>query len=128
MVSGKMLDKSGLPALANGAAQVAQGASALSSQAPALVGGMGQLASGTKDLAGALGTLATGSQELTSGLQQFSDQGISALASALDSKLVRPLTRFDAVAQAGRDYKNFSGITEGTKGSVKFVFETDSIG
>ncbi len=128
MVSGKMLDKSGLPALANGAAQVAQGASALSNQAPALVGGMGQLASGTKDLAGALGALATGSQELTSGLQQFSDQGISALASALDSKLVRPLTRFDAVAQAGRDYKNFSGITEGTKGSVKFVFETDSIG
>ena len=128
MVSGKMLDKSGLPALANGAAQVAQGASALSSQAPALVGGMGQLASGTKDLAGALGTLATGSQELTNGLQQFSDQGISALASTLDSKLVRPLTRFDAVAQAGRDYKNFSGITEGTKGSVKFVFETDSIG
>lgn len=126
-LSGGILAPTQLPALANGAAQLAQGASQLSGSAPALVNGIGQVSSGSADLANALGALATAARELAGGLAQFNDEGIVQFANALDDKLAKPASRFDAVAKAGREYQSFSGKGEGVKGSVKFVYETDPI-
>ena len=64
---------------------------------------------------------------MAEGLQQFNDEGVSKLADAIDNKLVKLGDRFAAVTDAGGSYKNFAGITDGTTGSVKFVFETESI-
>lgn len=126
-LSNGMLAPSAFPAVVQGAAQLAQGAGQLSNSAPELVGGIGQLTTGSSELATALQALASGTKELASGLQQFNDQGIAEIANAIDNRLAKPLTRFDAVTQAGKNYQNFSGITPGTKGTVKFVFETDPI-
>ncbi|MDY5661025.1 MAG: hypothetical protein SPG07_00180 [Coriobacteriales bacterium] len=32
-----------------------------------------------------------------------------------------------AIVQAGKSYNNFCGITSGTEGHVKFIYETDAI-
>lgn len=122
-----LLADDAFPAVLTGAQQVAAGNAALSNQAPALVQGTSQLASGSDSLAAAIQALASGSEKLTEGLQEFSDQGISKVADSIDNDLVAPLNRFDAVVQAGREYNNFSGLPTGSKGSVKFVYETDAI-
>jgi hypothetical protein len=44
-----------------------------------------------------------------------------------EGKVVQDADRLDAMTAAAKDYNNFAGITEGTKGSVKFIIETDGI-
>lgn len=126
-LSGGVLAPSGFPALVNGAAQLAQGAAQMSGSAPALADGVGQVSSGSSELSSALEALASGAKELANGLVQLNDQGVVQFADTLKDKLSKPMNRFDAVVEAGRQYQNFSGRNEGVKGSVKFVFETDPI-
>ena len=49
------------------------------------------------------------------------------IADAIDNRIVKLGNRLVAVTDAGGSYKNFAGITDGTTGSVKFVFETEAI-
>ena len=110
----------GLGAVSSGAAQLADGLETVDESTPALIEGIGKLAEG-------LQAAADGSDQLSEGIRQFDDDGISAITDMLDNKLVKFVDRYDAVVQAGRDYTNFSGITGGTAGTVKFVYETDAI-
>ena len=68
-----------------------------------------------------------GMVSLKDGLKQFDDEGITKITDFLDSDIVQASDNFEAVKRAGESYDNFSGITEGTAGSVKFVIETDAI-
>ena len=120
--------------LQSGADKIDQGLAMLEGKSDELATGMSELASGVSQisqgasqLSEATNAAAEGSASMTEGLQQFGDQGIASMADAIDNKLVRLGERFTAVTDAGGAYKNFAGITEGTTGSVKFVFETEAI-
>lgn len=106
--------------IVNGANKLSDGSSTLAEGANKLSDGMGSLADGA-------GSAADGSGKLVEGLGEFDEEGIGKITDVIDNDLLPFTDRLDAIAQAGKDYDNFAGITEGTKGSVKFVFETDAI-
>lgn len=119
--------RDGSASLDNGLALLEQNTGSLVEGMSELTSGVSQLAIGSAQLSEAMGEAAKGSDAMTEGLQQFNDQGISKITDAIDNKLVKLGNRFTAVTGAGGMYKNFAGITDGTEGSVKFVFETDAI-
>ena len=70
---------------------------------------------------------ADGSKTLTDGLRTFNDEGVSQIADAIQDEFGGAADRVNALADAAKSYTNFSGITPGTTGSVKFVIETDPV-
>lgn len=120
--------------LQSGADQIDQGLAMLEGKSNELATGMSQIASGVSQISQGASQLsdatqqaADGSGSMAEGLQKFNDEGVSKIADVIDNKLVKLGNRFAAVTNAGGSYKNFAGITEGTAGSVKFVFETEAI-
>ena len=116
-----------LPSAASGAARLKDGLGKLNSSTDSLVAGVKQLVSGTAELARGSEEAHGGMVSLKDGLKQFDDEGITKITDFLDSDIVQASDNFEAVKRAGESYDNFSGITEGTAGSVKFVIETDAI-
>ena len=49
------------------------------------------------------------------------------LSKLAGNELTDIVTRAKALKQADENYDNYSGITEGTKGSVRFIVETEEI-
>ena len=120
--------------LQSGADQIDQGLAMLEGKSNELATGMSQIASGVSQISQGASQLsdatqqaADGSGSMAEGLQKFNDEGVSKIADAIDNRIVKLGNRFTAVTNAGGSYKNFAGITEGTAGSVKFVFETEAI-
>lgn len=121
--------------LKSGADQLDQGLAMLEGTADELAAGVSQLTSGTNQIAWSASQLSAATEEaaadsgrVTEGLQQFIAQGVSGTTNAIDDRLIKLSNRFAAVVNASGTYKNFAGITDGTVGSVKFVFETEAIG
>ena len=121
-------------ALKSGADQIDSGLAMLESKSGELATGMSQIASGVSQISQGASQLsdatqqaADGSNSMAEGLQQFNDEGVSKIADAIDNRIVKLGNRLVAVTDAGGSYKNFAGITDGTTGSVKFVFETEAI-
>ena len=120
--------------LKSGADQLDDGLAMLESKSGELATGMSQIASGVSQISQGASQLsdatqqaADGSNSMAEGLQQFNDEGVSKIADAIDNRIVKLGNRLVAVTDAGGSYKNFAGITDGTTGSVKFVFETEAI-
>lgn len=86
-----------------------------------------QLEDTTKKLAEGAQAAVDGSKTLTQGMQTFNDEGVAQLVNTLQNDFGGTLDRMNALSDAAKSYTNFGGITEGTTGSVKFVFETDAI-
>ncbi len=119
-VSGGLADeRAGLVQLGEGAGKLASGADALSAGMDAYDDGIGELAGGAA-------AAHEGATALADGLRRFDDEGISAIVDVIEEVLPVADTLDEAVS-AARAYDNFSGITEGTSGSVRFVIETDEI-
>jgi len=139
---------SGLPAAANGAAQLSSGMREFGSQATALIDGISaldegasQLAQGTTALAEGVFSLSTalkiiadgstalgqGSSELTDAINLMNAEGISKLVAAFDGNVEKAKDSMDAIGSMAREYDSFSGKTQGTKGSVRFIFETKGL-
>ncbi len=112
--------ESGLAILESKSGELATGLSELAS-------GVSQISQGASQLSDATQQAADGSNSMAEGLQKFNDEGVSKIADAIDNRIVKLGNRLVAVTDAGGSYKNFAGITEGTAGSVKFVFETEAI-
>lgn len=110
----------GVETLTVGAGNLQGGLAQLDQAAPQLVDGINQLSDGSK-------SAVDGSQQLSDGLQQFNDEGISKITDLLDSDVLDIGDRLTAVREAANRYDNFSGITDGTTGTVKFVYEIDAI-
>lgn len=113
-------DGTGLPAAYLAATQLASGAHELNASAPLLIEGVETLSDGMQ-------AAADGSEKLTDGLKKFDSEGLSRIVEMLDGDVVKTVDRLQAIQDAGRAYTNFSGITPGTAGSVKFVYETEAI-
>ena len=99
----------------------------LESYAWVLDSGLSELSSSIPALEEALQAATDGSKTLTEGMQTFNDEGISRLVNTLNNDYGGLLDRMNALSDAAKAYDNFGGITPGTTGSVKFIFETDGI-
>lgn len=105
--------------LASGASQVASGASQLKN-------GISQLQAGAKTLKSGSDTLASGAKTLLDGLNQYNDEAISKLTNNEKiTTLQDAADLFTVIEENADDYNNYSGISEGTDGSVKFVYKVE---
>lgn len=117
----------GAQALNAGATQLDTGLAALLAGSKTLAGGTTQLSDGASQLADGAQQAADGSVQLSDGLQQFNEQAVQKIVDAFSGNLGSLVDKTKAIVQAGKNYNNFCGITSGTEGHVKFIYETDAI-
>ena len=120
-------DEKTVSALTSGATALSTGAQSLSTGAAGLQKGLKGLNQATKQVGTGIGQLATGSSALTTGLNTFKSEGTGKLQTEYDSKVKTVLKRFQSLTGNKASYKSFTGIADNTDGSVKFIFQTESI-
>lgn len=113
--------------LSQGADKLKDGASALKSGTASLSDGIISLADGSTQMSEGISALTEGAGALNEGLIQFNDEAIQKLVDAANGDLGGLVERLNAVSDAAESYRSYSGISDGTKGSVKFIFRTDEI-
>ena len=113
--------------LSQGADKLKDGASALKSGTASLSDGIISLANGSTQMSEGISALTEGAGALNEGLIQFNDEAIQKLVDAANGDLGGLVERLNAVSDAAESYRSYSGISDGTKGSVKFIFRTDEI-
>lgn len=86
-----------------------------------------QLVNGVNKLENASGKLSDGAGELASGMGEFNEKGVEKLSNTYEEDIKSLLDRLDAVTEAGKDYRSFSGIGKGMDGEVKFIIETEAV-
>ena len=89
-----------------------------------------QLIEALPTLTKGINDLAEGSKTLSDGIKEFNTNGIMKLDSTAAPKLQEVkdiLSVKDELVKLSEDYKSFTGIAEGTEGTVKFVMRTDEI-
>ena len=109
-----------LQALSDGIGQLYEGAKALRDGAKSLRSAGSEL---TKGYDGLL----EGMEALRDGVQEYNDEGIQKLTDLGGEDLRTVLRQFRGIKAAGDGYTSFTGLCEGTKGSVRFLIETDEI-
>ena len=111
---------SGLALYAEGISRLRDAAGLLSSGSQALGDGGGALTEGAKELN-------EGAAEFREGFKEFEEEGFSEMSDLVNGDLSDLADRITAIRDADRVYDNYSGLADGTKGSVRFVIETASI-
>lgn len=119
---------SGAAELSSGAAELASGAGELSEGTKTLYDGIGTLKSGTDALIDGIEQLRDGAETLADGMEEFKEEGTDKLVEAVNGDFEGLAKRLRAVAEASKGYQSYGGKLDSTEGSVKFIFETDSIG
>ncbi len=117
--AGKKMNKS-TKTLNKGMKKLNKGGKKLNKATVKLVNGVFQLEEASEKLD-------DGSQTLHSGMVQFNKEAIKKLKKIYENKVKDLTERLEAIADAGEDYKSFSGIGDGMKGEVKFIIETEAI-
>lgn len=112
---------SGLSAYTSGVSSAAKGAKQVA-------GGLSQLKTGGESLVSGVTKLRDGAMQLSDGMNQFVTQLSSKLGSLSGSEAAKILPRVNSMLNAAKSYTNYSGIAEGTEGSVRFIIKTASIG
>ncbi len=124
--SSKKLVKSGKK-LNTGAKKVGKGAKSLKKGSKSLQKATKKLSGGVLQLSKASGKLNKGSKTLAEGMSDFNEEGITKLNNVYEDDFKGLLDRLEAICDAGRDYRSFSGIHDSMDGEVKFIIETASI-
>lgn len=112
--------------LTGGAESLSQGAGALSDGAAQLAGGLQSLQQNVPALVDGVTKLHDGAGELSDGLDEFNREGIRKIIDAFDGDLDQLAQRLQAVVNAAKDYRSFSGGSE-ADGQVKFIYRTAAI-
>lgn len=116
----------GSKSLVSGLQQLTSGASQLNDGAATLSQGASTLKSGTQSLTDGANQLSEGAKTLYDGLVQYNDEAISKLTDdSRISNLEDAADLLNAVKEQGSSYNNYSGISDGTDGSVKFVYKVE---
>lgn len=115
----KKLD-AGAKTLNNGTKTAASGAKKLSKGAATLDNGMGQMSTG-------ISTLKNGAVKLNKGMLTFRKDGIDKLVNTINDDAKDIIDRADAVMDEGENYQTFTKKAKGSKGSVKFIIETEEL-
>ena len=118
MVAGLDTLHQGTGSLHSGAAQLDDGAGELDS-------GAGQLGDGAEKLDDGARELQNGAKELRDGMQEYQEDGIEKLLGIYEDHIPTLLERLKALKELGSDYVNYSGMTEGTDSSVRFIIRTE---
>lgn len=113
--------------LASGTNQLGQGIHTAASGGKKLSSATGTLASGGSKLSSGVDTLYKGADTLNTGLIQFNQDGIQRLVNIMDHDVQNTLDRISDTVQQGDKYQSFTKKAKGTKGSVKFMIETEEI-
>lgn len=100
--------------------EVADNMNSLSSGLDELELGLVQLDEGTN-------SLAEGSNTLSNGMKTFDQEGINKLYNYINGDLKDLDDRIVALEDLAEEYKTFSGLQDGNKGSVKFIIIVDSL-
>lgn len=98
----------GLNSYTAGVDQAAAGAQRLQSNMPALLDGVKQLRDGA--------------MQLSDGLKQFNEEGVEKLVSVLGDDVEGLAERLTATVEVSRNYRSFSGLTDGMDGAVRFIY------
>ena len=78
-----------------------------------------KLSSASGQLNSGIAKLQNGSDQLTQGLMKFDKEGISKGADTVGDLF----DKLDSVIDQDAEYNNFSGISKGMDGEVKFIIE-----
>jgi putative membrane protein len=120
--------------LADGSSQLKEGIKAYTDGVGAVHDGVSQLAEGMGVLPEVSGALSEGYDQilegtwsLADGMKEFDEQGIQEIAKLGSGQMKDMIRRAKALRLADGEYVNYAGITEGTKGSVRFLIETGKI-
>lgn len=109
------------------AAKLNNGMQTLNKGGSSLKKSTGKLIKGISQLENASGRLSDGADTLYDGVSKFSREGIQKLNDVYEDDVKTLIDRVKALADAGKEYNNFSGIGKGMEGDVKFVIETESV-
>ena len=120
--------KNGAATLRTGSETLAAGAAQLAGGSGQLNQGLAQLQSGVGQLVAGVGQLKDGQMQLSDGLKQFKAEGIDRLVDAVDGNLGLLFARMKTLSELSAEYQSFSGLSDGTSGTVRFLFRTDAIG
>lgn len=111
-----------------GAEQLQNGASQLETGAQSLKNGTQSLKDGTSKLSSGADSLKDGAGKLKDGLQQYNDEGISKLTENSDLDNLQTASKLISDIQDDDDaYVNYSGISDGTDGTVKFIYKISTV-
>jgi len=113
--------------LDDGAFELQDGAAQLDDGAVKLQDGANELDDGAAKLQDGATELDDGALELKDGMIRFDEEGIHKLTDLLGDDVEKVIDRIDALKDAGSRYNTFSGLPEGTEGSVKFIYKTNGI-
>ena len=126
--------QSGVTALSKGSEELTGGLVVFKEALIAAADGSESLSSALREVAAAGGELDSAFGELVNGLDAFADgvsefdeEGIRSLADLTGPEYLEVIRRVRASRDAERSYTNFSGICDGSKGSVRFIIETEEI-
>ena len=100
---------------------------ALPGQLNELAGALKTLGSASQPLQEGYGKIQDGVQELYDGLKEFNDEAIREMARTGGYDLASLLGSVRQLRRNDGNYKTYSGLTSGTEGSVRFIFETAEI-
>lgn len=125
--------QSGVSSLQSGSSQLQSGAVQLQQGVAKLHDGVGELYSGAvtlgeegRKLADGVNDLKSGVNKLRKGVKELNEEGLQELVDNTQDISVS-LERREAVVELGKTYQTFSGKRSEDIGSVKFVFQTESI-
>ena len=106
--------------LNSSAGQIAAGAKTLSA-------GAAQLNTGSKTLDSGAEDLVTGSKTLSDGMKQFNEDGIKKITKLFAGNYQDDIDYIEALFSDDAKYTSFDGAIDGTKSTVKFIYETAAI-
>ena len=110
----------GSKTLSSGASQVSSGSKQLKEGTDSLVSGINTLKDGSN-------TLMEGAKTLNEGMQKYNAEGISKLTdNSRISSIEEASDLLSAIMNDSDNYSNYSGISDGTTGSIKFIFKVSS--
>lgn len=113
--------------LYKGTEELKDGTEELKDGTKELKDGTQELKDGVVDLVDGVDELKDGTEELLDGVHEYNDDGIQKLYDTVNGDLQNLLDRVDAIADLSGGYQSFSGKSDGMKGSVKFIIETEAI-
>lgn len=117
----------GVAALSEGGMQLKAGTKKLADGGSQLVKGVGALKDGGSQLVDGVNELYDGATELSDGMKEFDADGVQKLQSTVEDEFSGMIDRTKAVIDAGKDYQTFTKLADGTKGTVKFIIETEPV-
>ncbi len=89
--------------------------------------GANQLYNSIPQLTKGINDLNIGAKDLSEGMVTFDKEGIQKLTDTYNGDVRDLLKRVDAVVEAGKSYKTFTKVADGTEGKVKFIIRTEAV-